>query len=352
LIKRFSTEQKRPHFSGDTFNFSSLSIDFSDFVIGDPVFDYLLFTQTQRAEKGRLEDASLLLEGEIRSTKRLHQIAVDTYALSDPEHAYEIAIRSVCETLEWDAGHVYLREYDPGDRLVSSSISHISDPEVFGPLPEATNGPEISGEEELSALVLKSGKTTWLSPVPDSCFMVGRPKAKNLPQLTGVGVPITLNLTVAAVLEFYTRNNILQPENALRPFEAVGMHLSNVVARQHAQENERTQIRLLVQAFKMATLGELAAGVAHEIKTPLHTASLVSKILQRLAGTDSLPLEQLDVQISRLNLCLERIGAIVSDLQGFSRDSSQDSYEMMGLRNLIEQSVAYVKHGLIRMVCA
>jgi len=78
---------------------------------------------------------------------------------------------------------------------------------------------------------------------------------------------------------------------------------------------EETQ-RKLIQSEKLASIGRLAAGVAHQINNPLMSILIRSELLLRQAGNDS-QREDLNVIISETNRCSQ----IVKGLLDFSRQS-------------------------------
>ncbi len=97
--------------------------------------------------------------------------------------------------------------------------------------------------------------------------------------------------------------------------EADLIRQSDDIARA-ARRMEESQ-RLLFHSHRLATVGRLAAGAAHEINNPLTIISLNVQILQRLLGED-----QEDSIKERLRVISdqeERIAKIVQDLMSFAR---------------------------------
>jgi len=315
-------------------------LQFDDFVVGDPVFDYLLFTQSQRTARSRLEEAQSRLEWETKLAKLHCQLTVETFDLADAERAYRLAIRAICEFLEWDIGHLLVREGGKGSPLVSSEVWYLSDPQKFVTFVQASSGMRFSEGVGLPGAVLQSRVTIGLPSIRDARNFLRKKALEMYPHVSGVAAPVILNGEVLAVVEFFTLRKIPDWENTVHLFETVGFQLSGVVTRQKAREKEKLQGEALAQAAKMTTLGELAAGVAHEIRNPLSTASLLLQLLERMFKAGPVSNEQVATQTGRLTLCIEQIGKIVSDLQGFSRDSSRDPYVLTPLRSIIEQSVA------------
>jgi PAS domain S-box-containing protein len=87
--------------------------------------------------------------------------------------------------------------------------------------------------------------------------------------------------------------------------------------------------KMLLQSEKMAGLGRLAAGVAHEINNPMSGITLYSNLLLERLGEDHPAAEDLHVIINEVERCKQ----IVSDLLEFSH---QTTYEHTGV-NVNEQ---------------
>lgn len=82
-------------------------------------------------------------------------------------------------------------------------------------------------------------------------------------------------------------------------------------------EEIRTVTRQLWQATKLATMGELAASIAHELNNPLATVSLRVESMMMSKPQDSQEYHSLEIVSKEV----ERMGALVANLLQFSRRS-------------------------------
>jgi PAS domain S-box-containing protein len=110
-------------------------------------------------------------------------------------------------------------------------------------------------------------------------------------------------------------------------------------AIQQVEEDLQQAQRLLMQSEKMAGLGRLAAGVAHEINNPMSGIMLYANLIKEELGNEHKVACDLDTIIHEA----ERCKVIVADLLEFSH---QTSYEMepTDLNEVIRKTLSILQH--------
>jgi len=97
--------------------------------------------------------------------------------------------------------------------------------------------------------------------------------------------------------------------------------------------------RRLVQADKLSSIGLLAAGVAHEVNTPLAVISTYAQMLAKQVTGDDQKAKLLD-KIAKQTF---RASEIVNSLLNFSRTSPTDFVEV-DLNRVIRETASLVEH--------
>ncbi len=97
----------------------------------------------------------------------------------------------------------------------------------------------------------------------------------------------------------------------------------------------------LIESQKMATVGQLAAGVAHEINTPLQVILTYAQLLADEFPEGSEPLADLKLIEEQAKIC----GRIVADLLLYSR-GSETVVGAVGINQIIEEVLAVMEHSL------
>jgi signal transduction histidine kinase len=141
------------------------------------------------------------------------------------------------------------------------------------------------------------------------------------------------------------------------PFSAESLHTAEALARhaalaiqnarlyeQERRTNEqlrRTQAQLL-QSEKLATIGQMAAGIAHELNTPLTYILGNLELLQEepLSGT------QKEMLVSA-EKGAERIKTLAQNLLAFSRPAGEEKVPLL-LNEVVERSVEFCSYQVLK----
>jgi len=120
---------------------------------------------------------------------------------------------------------------------------------------------------------------------------------------------------------------------------AYGIGISFDRARVETEKILVAQRQAASAAAKMAALGEMASGVAHEINNPLAIIRGRADHLLTLLDAGPVDTERLKNDLHRMQITTDRIARIIKGLKAFSRDSSRDPMELISIRSIVEDVV-------------
>ena len=100
----------------------------------------------------------------------------------------------------------------------------------------------------------------------------------------------------------------------------IGSHLRDVSDQTLAEERAK-----VLHSSKLAALGEMAAGIAHELNSPLGAITLGSELISDLSDSPNPPLDQIREESLAILETAERMSQIIKGLKTFSRDSKNDA---------------------------
>jgi signal transduction histidine kinase len=108
----------------------------------------------------------------------------------------------------------------------------------------------------------------------------------------------------------------------------------------------------LIQSEKMAAIGELAAGVAHELNNPMGGILGYSQYaLEKLSAKKAVELTDDDIDsqcrfLEDIEQQARRCKTIVKNLLKFSRTSAKTEFEFFDLNQSLEETLTFVQHQL------
>ena len=136
-----------------------------------------------------------------------------------------------------------------------------------------------------------------------------------------------------------------------RPFKYVAIR-TDITELKRTQEEAEQQRAALVQSEKLASIGELAAGIGHELGNPLaalrgRVELIESQLKSGKAGTPEV-LKTLDT----LKQLADRMGSIIRGMKALSRDGSKDPVQRVPVGMLIRDVLAFTaetfkEHGIV-----
>ena len=116
---------------------------------------------------------------------------------------------------------------------------------------------------------------------------------------------------------------------------------ANLMLNRSIREKEEQQQRL-IQKSRLESLGELSAGLAHEINQPLSVISLVMENILYKTGLSGVTPEYLTRKFNVINQNIEKIRALIEHVRLFSRDQGSIIFEKIDVNKTIRDSVTLI----------
>jgi signal transduction histidine kinase/integral membrane sensor domain MASE1 len=113
---------------------------------------------------------------------------------------------------------------------------------------------------------------------------------------------------------------------------------TEALVQERTKELENSKMQL-VHSSKMASLGEMASGMAHEINNPLTIIMGKIKMISLMLEEDRIMHPLIHQEMDRMRVTTERIGKIVKGLRSFSRVSDFDPFEEVYLGVIVQETM-------------
>lgn len=119
---------------------------------------------------------------------------------------------------------------------------------------------------------------------------------------------------------------------------AVASLAIGIVYENYRKKSEQRIIDISVkaqQASRMAAVGEMAAGIAHEINNPLSIITLNAELLVQIMKQPDVDREKVISKLQTISKTTFRAAEIIEGLRTFARDAEDDSFHSIHLDHLV-----------------
>lgn len=294
---------------------------------------------------------------------RLSQLSQTEYSTKNTLQFY---INELCSLRHWPLGHIYQAD-EESLQLHSTDIWYLNDPERFQLYKETVSQITYQPGVGLPGHVLESKTPYWIENIKQETTI---PETKILVDCGikgALAVPIKVADKVIAVIELFSDEPLHRDQKLLELTIASANQLGLLLERRRNEkelkenyeklqllykEMRNTQAQLLQHA-KLVSIGQLAAGVAHEINNPIAYVMSNTQVLnnyikvfkelftsfhsntktqiewEKIAEEHNLPFIINDgEEIVKESLeGLERVREIVADLKSFSHTDEAEIQE-------------------------
>ncbi|CEG57983.1 ATP-binding protein [Legionella fallonii] len=322
---------------------------------------------SKQAQK-RIKKQHTQIEYHLKKSEFLFNLSQLSHTEFSTHGALQLFVNDICKLQHWPVGHIYRvkeQEAHPSVELISTDIWYVENNVIYQDMQKYLSQSSSEVALPLAKRILKNGVPCWLNDDGNQVLLNEDYFMHSIRD--GFAVPIRLYDKTIAVAEFYSEQTMLKDPKFLDFITTAANQLGTLLERRQNekklkknyekvkklyQELQATQAQL-IQHSKLVAIGQLAAGVAHEINNPIAYVISNTKILQgymsniqeiisdinnqllqidsdsvdklkehwvTLLSEKNIPFLQEDIQVL-LKECLEglnRIKEIVGDLKTFS----------------------------------
>ncbi len=115
----------------------------------------------------------------------------------------------------------------------------------------------------------------------------------------------------------------------------------DITDRRRLEDDLELERRRALQVSKMSSLGEMAAGIAHEINNPLAIISGYSYLIRNKLKKLDLLDAQMEKKLLGIEDASERASKIIKGLKNLARDGTNDDFKNESIKKIMEETLSF-----------
>jgi PAS domain S-box-containing protein len=242
-------------------------------------------------------------------------------------------LEALGETLGWELAELW-RVEDGVLRWNASWHAAAVDARAFTTASQGLVFPTGAG---LPGRVWAAGHALWTQDLPHDAGFARAGAAAELGLRTACAFPIGNEPRLTGVVVLLSREARAPDEALLTMLNDVGRRIGQYLELRQAERELARQREVLYQSEKLAALGRLVAGVAHEMNNPLGIISSRIELMLSEAETQTLPSQHVDdLKVVHRNVL--RVAGVAQALRSFARHSSEER-RPVSLNAVVEETL-------------
>lgn len=166
---------------------------------------------------------------------------------------------------------------------------------------------------------------------------------------------LTVQEAVAKKQDFYVTYRTKYRNNEIHHISCYGRFISSLNAKRMygvswdstvevLTEKEIAEAKArLISSTKMAALGEMSGGIAHEINNPLTVIQARSFQLSQMVDQEKLDPVKVKQAAESISRTADKIAKIIKSLRSFAREGTYDPFELVPVKQLIDETLEFCR---------
>jgi signal transduction histidine kinase len=228
----------------------------------------LVGERTAKLEKTNLSLQRKILQNQQAERRLITQYAVGRIVSESTSLAEVLAkvLQTVGENLDWDWGAVW--QWDAKADLLRLGCSWHRPEGAFEQYAAANRERTCANGAGLPGQIWSGGDSVWIQDLFQETGMEGATNASEAGLHCAVALVLRTGARQFGVMEFMSRDIRERDADQLQTLSVIGGAIGQYVERNQAEEARKVMEVQLRGAQKLESIGQLAAGIAHEINTP------------------------------------------------------------------------------------
>ena len=155
-------------------------------------------------------------------------------------------------------------------------------------------------------------------------------------------VPILAKNTVVGVLNLYLKISHERDTQEEKFLQAIADTLAGIIERKNMEQEKENVQSQLIQSSKLASIGVLASGIAHELNNPLTTVMGHSQLLKNVKNNP----DKVEEKAGKIHFSAQRMKSIVDHLRTYSRESKSEDWQQFAISKPINNALEFLSSQL------